>query len=480
MTTLDTLGNWLGQRLPALIAEHRVPGAVIGLYANGEYLERAAGVLNTRTGVSVTTDSLFQIGSISKIWTATLAMQLVEAGKLDLDRPVRAYLPDFRLADEDAAARLTTRQLLCHTAGFEGDLYTDTGCGDDCIARYVDLLGAAPQLFEPGEMFSYNNAGYCVIGRIIETLRGKPYLQCLRETLIQPLELTHTATDAEEAILHRAAVGHHQPGPEDPPQPTEIWALPRSLAPAGSALTMSAHDLLTFARSHLGDNGGVLGTESIHAMRTEQVRIPPQTAHGGAWALGWEVFDVGGHTVYGHNGDSIGQAAFLRLLPERDIAVALLTNGGQGVTLHHELLGRALRELADIELPALPAPGTSDAGTGDASRYLGSYRNSIAEITIDQDDNGTIWAEQVPAGEYANSVPPQRFQLLPYQGDTLLTAQPVNGIHRMHNFLGKNGHGKARFLHVGRALPRRFDLGSEGHDRADPPARHPQPDSAAP
>ncbi|HUR02058.1 MAG TPA: serine hydrolase domain-containing protein [Nonomuraea sp.] len=452
MTKLATIADWLGERLPELIAEHQVPGAVIGVCANGEHLERAAGVLNTRTGDPVTTDSLFQIGSISKVWTATLALQLVEDGKLDLDLPVRAYLPEFRLTDESAAARITTRQLLCHTAGFEGDRFTDTGRGDDAIARYVELLGQAPQLFEPGELFSYNNAGYVVIGRIIETLRGKPYIQCLREHLIQPLGLAHTATDAEEAILHRAAVGHFPSGPEGSPQPAGVWALPRSLAPAGSALTMTARDLLTFARSHLCDDDGVLGTETIHAMRTEHVRISPITAHGDAWALGWEIFHVGEHTIYGHNGDTIGQSAFLRLVPERDIAVALLTNGGQGVPLHHELFGHVLGELAGIELPALPVPSP---GTIDASRYLGSYGNSITDITISQDDSGAIWAEHVPTGEYAGSAPPQRFQLLPYHGDTLITVQPYQGIHRMQVFVGDDGHGKARFLHDGRALPRR-------------------------
>ncbi|WP_329080810.1 serine hydrolase domain-containing protein [Streptosporangium sp. NBC_01469] len=447
---LNTLADWLGERLPELIAEHRVPGAVIGVYANGEHLERAAGVLNTRTGVPVTTDSLFQIGSVSKVWTATLALQLVEDGKLDLDLPVRAYLPEFRSADESAL--ITTRRLLCHTAGFEGDRFTDTGRGDDAIARYVELLSGAPQLFEPGELFSYNNAGYVVIGRIIEILRGKPYIQCLREHLIRPLGLAHTATDAEEAILHRAAVGHFPSGPEGSPHPAGLWALPRSLSPAGSALTMSARDLLIFARGRLSDGGGVLGAETIRAMRTEHVRVSPVTAHGDAWALGWEIFHVDGHTIYGHNGDTIGQSAFLRLLPERDIAVALLTNGGQGVPLHHKLFGHVLRELAGIGLPALPVPSP---GTIDASRYLGSYGNSITDITISQDDDGTIWAEQAPTGEYTGSAPPQRFQLLPYHGDTLITAQPNQGIHRMQNFVGDDGHGRARFLHDGRALPRR-------------------------
>ncbi|MCF6468387.1 beta-lactamase family protein [Nonomuraea sp. MG754425] len=446
MTKLATVANWLDERLPGLIAEHHVPGAVIGVHADGEHLERAAGVLNTRTGVPVTTDSLFQIGSISKVWTATLALQLVEDGRLDLDRPVRAYLPDFRPADESAAL-ITTRHLLCHTAGFEGDRFTDTGRGDDAIARYVDLLGDAPQLFEPGELLSYNNAGYCVIGRIVETLRGRPYIECLREHLIRPLGLTHTATDAEEAILHRAAVGHFLSGPGGSPWPAGVWALPRSLAPAGSALAMSVGDLLAFARGRLPDGGGVLDAETVRAMRTEQVRGPLVTGHGDAWGLGWEIFHFGGHTVYGHNGDTIGQSAFLRLLPERDLAVALLTNGGHGVALHHELLGHVLDELAGIELPALPVPRP---GVIDATRYLGSYGNSSTNVTISQDDDGAIWAEQASTG----SAPPQRFQLLPHHGDTLITAQPHQGIHRTRSFVGDDGHGRARFLHDGRALPR--------------------------
>ncbi|MEV0033960.1 serine hydrolase domain-containing protein [Nocardia sp. NPDC050793] len=448
-TKLDALSNWLDKRLPEVIAAHGVPGAVVGVYANGEFLDRAAGVLNTRTGVPVTTESLFQIGSISKVWTATLAMRLVEEGKLDLDLPVRTYLPEFRLADESAAARITTRQLLCHTAGFEGDLFTDTGRDDEAIARFVELLGEAPQLFEPGELFSYNNAGYCVVGRIVETLYGTPYLQCLREKLIAPMELVHTAIDAEEAILHLAAVGHQQPGQQDdPPQPVGVWALPRSLAPAGSALTMSARDLLTFARGHLsGEN--VLTDKTIRAMRTEQVSLPRQTGHGDGWALGWEIFHTDGPTIYGHDGTTIGQAAFLRIIPELDIAVALLTNGGAGAAMHHELLGHILRELADIELPALPTPR---AGTIDASRFLGTYGNSIADITISQDDTGAIWAEQVPTEKYTGYVPLQRFQLLPYEADTLITAERSNGIHTVYALVGA---GKARFLHTGRALPRR-------------------------
>ena len=135
-------------------------------------------------------------------------MQLADEGLLDLDATVVTYLPDFGLADSEAARTMTVRQLLCHKAGFEGDIFTDTGTNDDCVQKYVETLKTDPQLFPPGEMFSYNNAGYCVLGRIVEVLRGKPWDQALREHLFTPLGLTHAATDANSAILFRAAVGH--------------------------------------------------------------------------------------------------------------------------------------------------------------------------------------------------------------------------------------------------------------------------------
>lgn len=450
MSELDSLADRLGARLIELIAECSTPGAVLGVYSKGEFTERGAGVLNTRTGVEVTPDAVFQIGSITKVWTAALVMRLVEAGELDLDAPVRTYLPKFRLAEESAATSITTRQLLSHTAGFEGDIFTDTGPGDDSLAKFVDLLHDAPQVFEPGELFSYNNAGYCVLGLLVETLRGKPYLQCLREDLIQPLELTHTAVDAAEAILHRAAVGHFQPDPDQPPQPAGVWALPRSLAPAGSALTMSARDLLTFARALMSDDG-VLGGESIRAMRTEQVRLPVLWGNEDAWGLGLRLTLVDGVTVCGHNGDTIGQHAFLRFVPERDLAVVLLTNGGEVAAMFEELFAETLRELADIEPPALPVPGS---GRIDASRYLGSYGNALMTVTVSQDDDEAVWAELVYSGADGIAVPPQRFQLLPYDGDTLVTAQPQRGVHQPRAFVGADEHGRARFLHMGRALAR--------------------------
>src|SRR4051794_11037905 len=225
MTKLDAIRSWWEQELPGLLARHGVPGAAVAVDMGGEVADHGAGVINLATKVEVDTDTLFQIGSITKVWTATLVMQLADEDLIELDAPVRTWLPEFRLADESAAAAITVRQLLNHTAGFEGDVFTDTGRNDDCVEKYVATLGDLAQLFPPGHMFSYNNAGYCVLGRLVEVVRGKPFGACLREHLFTPLGLTHAAYGADEAILFRTAVGHMEPEPDAPLQPAPVWAL---------------------------------------------------------------------------------------------------------------------------------------------------------------------------------------------------------------------------------------------------------------
>ncbi len=455
MSKLTELAAWLETRLPAVLAEHRVPGASVAVYAGGEIIDHAAGVLNKGTGVEADADSLFQIGSITKIWTTTLALQLVDEGALDLDETVRKYLPEFTIADEDAAARITIRQLLSHTAGFEGDIFTDTGRGADCVDKYVATLGDVPQLFPPGEMFSYNNAGFCVLGRVVEVLRGKSYNDCLAEHLFVPLGLTHAAASPYEAIRFRAALGHVAPEPGADPEPAGIWALAPSNAPAGSMLAMRARDLVTFAGMHLRDGEGpdgtrVLGAESARAMRERVVDLPDLGLMGRAWGLGWSLFDDG---VVGHDGGTIGQSAFLRLAPGHDVAVALLTNGGDPIPVYTEVVGHLLEELTGIELavPPVPAVPDSDAPRIDATRYVGEYASSVADITVSQDDDGRVWVERVPKGIFADLAEPDKSELVAMNGDTLILAEPMQGMYLPHAFVGDDGTGRALYLHTGRA-----------------------------
>ncbi|MFK0040530.1 serine hydrolase domain-containing protein [Paenarthrobacter sp. NPDC090517] len=456
MTNLLEFRSWLEDRLPVLLAEHQVPGAAVALSVKGDVIEAAAGVLNKNTGVETTVDSLFQVGSITKLWTATLIMQLVDEGLVDLDVPVRKYLPGFRLEDESAAAVITTRQLLSHTAGFEGDIFTDTGQGEDAIAKLVETFGEVPQLFPPGEMFSYNNAGYVLLGRMIEVLRGKPYDECLRKYLFDPLELTHAANGPYEAILFRTAVGHIVHNDNEEPQPSPVWALPRSTAPVGAMLTLSARDLLKFAQMHI-DAGRtptgrqVLNPASAAAMVTPQVTLPELGWMGAAWGLGFALFDYDGGTVVGHDGGTIGQTAFLRICPETDVSIALFANGGTPLPVFAEIAERALREFASIQLPGLLAP----PGYGervDASRYVGEYSSRVADVVVSQDTDGRIWLERIPKGLY-EEVGDQRekIELVAVGGDTLLPRQKQYGMHMPHTFLGDDGEGRAMYVHTGRA-----------------------------
>ncbi|MFI6662105.1 serine hydrolase domain-containing protein [Streptomyces sp. NPDC050523] len=455
MTKLDDIRSWWEQELPGLLARHDVPGAAVAVDMGGEVLDHGAGVVNLATNVTVDTDTLFQIGSITKVWTATLVMQLADEGLVDIDAPVRDRLPDFTIADESAAAAITVRHLLNHTGGFEGDVFTDTGKNDDCVEKYLATLGDLSQLFPPGRMFSYNNAGYCVLGRLVEVVRGKPFGACLRDHLFTPLGLTHAAHGADEAILHRTAVGHIRPTPEAAVQPAPVWSLAPSNAPAGSLLAMRARDLLAFARMHLdaGTAAGaaVLDPATVKAMQQREVELPHLGVMGDAWGLGWEIFDGAGTTMFGHDGTTIGQAAFLRLLPEHDLAVTLLTNGGDPLGLYREVVGHLVRELAGAAVPPLPVP-PADHRPLDASRYVGTYSSRVFDNTITQDDDGRVWVRCDPKGLAAEmGMETTTTELVALDGDTLIAKEPENGFHQPYAFVGGGPDGPAQFLHTGRA-----------------------------
>ncbi len=312
------------RRLTTLAARHGVPGASLGILrvragSEDELVEAATGVLNKDTGVEVTTDSLFQIGSMSKVWTATLALQLVDEGKLDLDAPIIDVLPELSLRNPDVAKQVTMRHLLTHTSGIDGDVFTDTGRGDDCLEKYVELLAEVDQNHPLGATWSYCNSGFSLAGRVIEKLTGGTWDQALRDRIYKPLGLEHTVTLPEEALLYRAAVGHvGEPGTE--PTRAPVWQLPRSLGPAG-LITSTAADALAFARMHL--NGGlaadgtrVLSEESVTAMAEKHADLPDKYILGDSWGLGWIRFGWDGRRLIGHDGNTIGQGAFLRVLPE--------------------------------------------------------------------------------------------------------------------------------------------------------------------
>ncbi|MFH8746097.1 serine hydrolase domain-containing protein [Streptomyces rimosus] len=383
------LAHWQA-RLDALRAKHHVPGASLALLVDGTVHELASGVLHTGTGVEVTTDSVFQMGSIAKVYTATLIMQLAESGALDLDAPVVDVLPEFSVADPEATRAITTRRLLSHTGGLTCDFTHDSGRGDDCLARYVEAAKGVALDCPPGTAISYSSVGYNVLGRIIEVVTGKVWDQALKDLLLTPLGLTHTMTLPEEALRFRAAMGHlGEPGRM--PDPAPEWdMMPRSAGPYGRVIA-SAGDLARLARMHLAggvaeDGTRVLSAETAALMQRRVVDCPDKwTVSSDGWGLGWTLYDWNGVPGYGHDGASIGQYGYLRVVPSAGVAVALLTNGGGAREVYAALYRELLAELAGVTMPEPFAPPARPPVV-DFAPLVGTYRREGVVITVTERD----------------------------------------------------------------------------------------------
>jgi CubicO group peptidase (beta-lactamase class C family) len=383
------LAHWQA-RLDELRAAHHVPGASLALLVDGTVHELASGVLHRGTGVEATTDSVFQMGSIAKVYTATAIMRLVEAGELDLDAPVVEVLPEFSVADAEATKTITTRQLLSHTSGLTCDFNYDSGRGDDCLAKYVEAAKDVALDCPPGTVISYSGIGYNVLGRIIEVVTGKVWDEALKDLLLTPLGLTHTMTLPEEALRFRAAMSHLGEAGQDP-DPAPSWDLmPRSAGPYGRVIA-SAGDLARLAQMHLAggvaqDGTRVLSAETVALMQRRVVDSPDKwTVSADGWGLGWTLYDWNGIQGYGHDGASIGQYAYLRVVPSAGVAVALLTNGGGARELYAALYRELLAELAGVTMSEPFAP-PAEPPTVDYGPLVGTYQREGVVITVTERD----------------------------------------------------------------------------------------------
>jgi CubicO group peptidase (beta-lactamase class C family) len=388
-------------RLDGLLADqaasHGVPGAVCGVLLGDDTAVATCGVANVDTGAPVLPDTLFQLGSITKLYTATLVMQAVGAGVISLDEPVRAQLQEFMVADPGATIEITPRHLLTHTSGLEGDHLVDTGWNDDALARYVATLAGLGQIHATDEAYSFCNTGYGVAGRLLEVATGQEFDHVLRRRLTRPLGCRATVTLPHHALLHSVAVGHVQPIGGEPARQRR-WALTRANGPMGGAMA-SAGDLLTFARMHVAggrahDRGDLLSPAAVEEMQQPHVESP---VPGESQALGWTVRRWGESTCLGQDADTFGQRAVLRVVPERRFAVCVLGNSPMAAPLADAVVEHVAADLLDVSAPPVPerasspgagaAPGALDdvAGTYERlhNRVVASVRNDRVELAIE-------------------------------------------------------------------------------------------------
>jgi CubicO group peptidase (beta-lactamase class C family) len=405
VATVTRLATDLGgyrQRLELTLREHAhahgVPGAVVGVLLDDQIETAAYGIANTRTAVEVTPDTLFQIGSITKIYTATLLAQMAGAGVLPLDEPVRAQLQKFAVADPGATLEITPRHLLTHSSGIHGDHLIDTGWNPDALERYLATLPGVGQIHAPDEAYSFCNTGFAVAGRLIETATGENFDRALRHRLLRPIGVDATLTLPQHALLYRVAVGHtaHRDPADGLPTPVR-WPFTRSNGPMGGILA-PARDVLAFARVHVAGGVAANRTEVLPAATVDDMMQPQMESAipGEQQALAWTVERSGGAICLGQDADTFGQRAYLRVVPERRFACCLMANSPSGALLAQDMLPMIIGDVLDIPMPEpLARPPVA---LPDPNPFVGTYERLHQRIDVEATPQGGLSMAVHPSG----------------------------------------------------------------------------------
>ncbi|MEV7592447.1 serine hydrolase domain-containing protein [Streptomyces sp. NPDC089922] len=428
-------------------AELGIPGVAVGVWAGGREFHACHGVTGGADPRPVDRDTVFQVGSVTKTYTATALMQLFADGLVELDAPVRRYVPELVLADERAAAGITVLQLLNHTAGLDWNVIADTGAGDDALALFVARMADLALIGEPGARASYSQAGFNLAGRIVEKVTGLPYEQAVTELVLVPLGLTRTGFGLAGPGGGGRATGHNLAEDGTLTAAAEDWAVSRGDRPGGGLLS-SVRDQLRWARFHLGDGRAPGGELVLPAGELERMRRPTvplrASALGDAFGICWFLREVDGAATVGHGGSANGQFAELLIVPEHDFAVVTLANSApHGGPFNQEVVRWALEHgpgLVDRDpepLPHDPARSAAVAGRYDIDALTLVIAADEERMTLEVGIKPEIRAAsdtEMPADYPAESI-----GLLPGDGDEYVVTS--GGLRGQRGFFTRDGDG---------------------------------------
>jgi CubicO group peptidase (beta-lactamase class C family) len=301
----------------------RLPGLALAITQDDRVLYIQGYGVDGR-GNPVTQQTQFFIASVSKSITALAVMQLVEAGKVDLDAPVQKYLPEFRLADPQAAAQITIRQLLNHTSGLSEPGFADMVLPQpQTIAERVTSLRSARAVDPPGTAYHYFSPNYGTLARVVEVVSGQPFSQYMRDNVFTPLAMPNTLSVVTSAEGKQAA-GHLAKGH------LEIFGVPVAYPEAdgylgGSGGVIStAEDMAHYLIAQT--NGGQYQDQALVSPASLDLMHTPPVGINSTYAMGWTESTLDGQRILEHNGILSTFSADAVLLPEEDIAIALLYN----------------------------------------------------------------------------------------------------------------------------------------------------------
>lgn len=387
-------GRFLDRAVDSIAAAHLADGTVagltIGVMREGVVLHhRAYGYADLELAVRTPLDAVYQVGSVTKQFTAVLALQLVGEGRLDLDADITDYLPDF----DTGGRSVPVRRLLDHTSGMKG--YTEMASFGALRVQQlprdtlVRLVEAAPWNFEPGEALIYNNSGYFLMGLILEEITGKRYEELLRQRIFEPAGMDRSHYCSNTRIVEDRARGYtasREGGMERAGYLEHRWPY------AAGSVCSTARDLLTWNRR--------LHQEDFLSPELYRLLVTPEPLLGGMpvrYAKGIAVVQDEHGAVLAHGGGIDGFLTAARHYPDHDLTVVVLQNtaspdGPQDVSA---AVVDLLLPAADTTLPRRPFPGDPGALTG---TYEGPVRGGRMRVRIDR-EGGELRAWSWPAGE---------------------------------------------------------------------------------
>ncbi|MEO6115201.1 MAG: serine hydrolase domain-containing protein [Pseudolysinimonas sp.] len=363
----------------------QIPGVAVGVFADGEESYACSGVTSIENPLPVTPETMFTLGSVTKVTTATTVMRLVGDGRIELDAPVHRYVPELRLADPHAAAAITIQQLLNHTSGLGLGEIVESDEADDALQRYVAGMIDLELIGKPGGRASYSQAGYDLLGRVVEKVTGVTYDQAVASLLFEPTGMLHSTFLSRDLLTRRFAVGHNL-NDDGTFSVARLRKRDRGDNPGGG-LDSAVTDQLRLARLHLADGRTLDDTQLIPAERVRNMRVPSTpligSSLGDAIGLCWFLRGLDGVQLVGHGGSTNGQFAEMLLAPERNFAIVSLSNAGpDGIPFNQAVVRWALEHYLDL-IDRDPEPMPYDANAG--REIVGRYDVDAMSLIIDSD-----------------------------------------------------------------------------------------------
>jgi CubicO group peptidase (beta-lactamase class C family) len=357
------------------IVDGSVPSVSVAVAQHGKIIwEEGFGWANREERIPATENTMYSLASISKTMTATGLMTLVQAGKIDLDKPINDYLGDAKItARVGNADDATVRRVANHSSGlplhyqffYSNEPYQKPSY-DETILRYGNLVTI------PGEHYQYSNLGFGIIGYVLTRVSGESYPDFMRQTVFLKLGMTHTSVGVGPGLEKFQAIRYDGKGAPLPSYDFDH--------PAASAVYSSAHDLVRFGmfhlKDHLADQAPILTDVSIDAMHQPTMKISDNNGYG----IGWFTQDrPEGYHLVSHTGGMPGVATILTLVPSEDIAVVVLVN---------QLNRTAIADISDAifkvmlpKLQAAPLPPTtpppSTSPFAPVRELLGTWKGTL-------------------------------------------------------------------------------------------------------